>query len=215
MVAHEMARQRLVAQYDAIPAGSQVRLAKRTSNLFRPRDRTAAPGLDVSGLDSVLTGDGQVVVADPEGPDADLFRAFPNSYGTLGYALRLVIDLEPVHPFVRLRHVRFHDLDALTAAIGSIVAERSHDGEPVDFLDGTVFTADEAYLTLGTWADQAPFTSDYTGTNVYYRSIQQRTVDYLTVRDYLWRWDTDCFWCSRAFGAQNPRIRRLWAKRWL
>ena len=23
--------------------------------------------------------------------------------------------------------------------------------------------------------------------------------------DYLWRWDTDWFWCSRAFGAQNPR----------
>ncbi|MDQ1599680.1 MAG: hypothetical protein QOD68_1154, partial [Actinomycetota bacterium] len=193
MVAHEIARQRLVAQYDAIPAGAPVRLAKRTSNLFRPRDRTAAPGLDVAGLDSVLsvdpvartadvqamttyeklldatlahglmpavvpqlktitiggavtglgieassfrnglphesvreievlTGDGQLVVADPEGPDADLFRAFPNSYGTLGYALRLVIDLEPVHPFVRLRHVRFHDLDELTAAIGSIVA---------------------------------------------------------------------------------------------
>jgi FAD/FMN-containing dehydrogenase len=35
------------------------------------------------------------------------------------------------------------------------------------------------------------------------------------VRDYLWRWDTDWFWCSRAFGAQNPRIRRLWPKRWL
>jgi FAD/FMN-containing dehydrogenase len=286
MVAHELARARLVAQYDAIPAGSPVRLAKRTSNLFRPRDRTAAPGLDVAGLDSVLTvdpvartadvqamttyeklvdatlahglmpsvvpqlktitiggavtglgiesssfrnglphesvrelevltGGGQVVVADAEGPDADLFRAFPNSYGTLGYALRLVIDLEPVHPYVRLRHVRFDDLDALTAAIASIVAEHSHDGEPVDFLDGTVFTADEAYLTLGSWADEVPFTSDYTGRQVYYRSIQQRRVDYLTVRDYLWRWDTDWFWCSRAFGAQNPRIRRLWPKRWL
>ena len=62
---------------------------------------------------------------------------------------------------------------------------------------------------------QAPYTSDYTGSKIYYRSIQQRAVDYLTVRDYLWRWDTDWFWCSRAFGAQNPRIRRLWPKRWL
>ena len=35
------------------------------------------------------------------------------------------------------------------------------------------------------------------------------------MRDYLWRWDTDWFWCSRAFGAQNPRIRRFWPKRWL
>ena len=286
MVSHAQARTRLVEQYRAIPAGDPVRLAKRTSNLFRPRDRTAAPGLDVSGLDSVLsidpaartvdvqamttyehlvdatlahglmpavvpqlktitiggavtglgiesssfrnglphesvreievlTGDGQVVVAHPEGPDADLFRAFPNSYGTLGYALRLVVDLEPVHPFVRLRHVRFDDLDALTDAVGRIVADRSFDGEQVDFLDGTVFTGDEAYLTLGSWADQVPYTSDYTGNRIYYRSIQQRRVDYLTVRDYLWRWDTDWFWCSRAFGAQNPRVRRVWPKRWL
>ena len=286
MGAHEEARRRLVAQYDAIPAGAPVRLAKRTSNLFRPRDRSSTPGLDVSGLDTVLsvdpvartadvqamttyehlvdatlthglmpsvvpqlktitlggavtglgiesssfrdglpheavreievlTGEGQVVVATPDGPDADLFRTFPNSYGTLGYALRVLIDLEPVHPYVRLRHVRFTDLDELTAAIDTVVQERRYDGEPVDFLDGTVFTADEAYLTLASWADTAPYTSDYTGNQIYYRSIQQRSLDYLTVRDYLWRWDTDWFWCSRAFGAQNPRIRRLWPKRWL
>jgi FAD/FMN-containing dehydrogenase len=104
---------------------------------------------------------------------------------------------------------------SLTDAIGLIVDKREYDGEPVDFLDGTVFTATECYLTLGSWADTAPFTSDYTGRSIYYRSIRARQVDYLTVRDYLWRWDTDWFWCSRAFGAQNPRIRRLWPKRWL
>ena len=38
----------------------------------------------------VLTGAGEVVVATPgRAEHADLFRAFPNSYGTLGYALRL------------------------------------------------------------------------------------------------------------------------------
>jgi FAD/FMN-containing dehydrogenase len=47
---------------------------------------------------------------------------------------------------------------------------------------------------------------------IYYRSIQQRASDCLTVRDYLWRWDTDWFWCSRAFGAQHPIIRRVWPK---
>ncbi|MGV7637168.1 FAD-binding protein, partial [Mycobacterium kansasii] len=36
--------------------------------------------------------------------------------------------------------------------------------------------------------------------------------DRLTTHDYLWRWDTDWFWCSRAFGAQNPKVRRLWPK---
>ena len=33
------------------------------------------------------------------------------------------------------------------------------------------------------------------------------------MHDYLWRWDTDWFWCSRAFGAQNPLVRRLWPRR--
>ncbi len=283
---HEDATRRLLEQYAAIPPGEPVRLAKRTSNLFRNRPDATRPGLDVSGLDQVLsvdpvartadvqgmttyetlvdatlpyglmplvvpqlktitlggavtglgiestsfrnglphesalemeilTGDGEVVVATPDGPHADLFRAFPNSYGTLGYALRIKIELEPVHPFVRLRHVAFSDLDAVQDAIARIVAERSYEDEPVDFLDGTVFSPDEVYLTLGSWADTAPYTSDYTGQQIYYRSIQHRSVDFLTVRDYLWRWDTDWFWCSRAFGAQNPRIRRVWPRKWL
>ena len=59
--------------------------------------------------------------------------------------------------------------------------------------------------------------SDYTGQQIYYRSIQHpdgEKHDRLTIHDYLWRWDTDWFWCSRAFGAQNPRIRRFWPRRY-
>jgi len=37
----------------------------------------------------VLLGDGRVVVATPGNEHADLFYGFPNSYGTLGYALRV------------------------------------------------------------------------------------------------------------------------------
>ena len=55
--------------------------------------------------------------------------------------------------------------------------------------------------------------TDYTGQQVYFRSLQERESDLLTIYDYLWRWDTDWFWCSGAFGAQNPRIRRLWPRR--
>src|SRR5439155_13346806 len=155
-----------------------VRLAKRTSNLFRFRDPDAGPGLDVSGFTEVLavdpdartcdvqgmvtyerlvdatlpyglmplvvpqlktitiggaiaglgiestsfrnglphesvreleilTGDGRVVVARADNEHADLFHAFPNSYGTLGYALRLTIELEPVRPYVHVEHVKF------------------------------------------------------------------------------------------------------------
>ena len=278
--------ERLREQYLAIPRGAPVRLAKRTSNLFRRRAETERPGLDVAAFDGVLsvdpeertaevqgmttyehlveatlahglmplvvpqlrtitlggavtglgiesasfrnglphesvleleliTGDGRIVVARPEGEHAELFRGFPNSYGTLGYALGLRIELEPVRPYVRLRHLPFDDPDAYFAAVAEVAETRAWDGEPVDFMDGTVFAPGAHYLSLGTMADEAPYASDYTGERIYYRSIPRRREDHLTIHDYLWRWDTDWFWCSRSFGVQRPRIRRLWPKRWL
>jgi FAD/FMN-containing dehydrogenase len=271
-------------QYAAIPPGAPVRLAKRTSNLFRQRADTGAPGLAVDafsgvlevdaesrtadvlamttyedlvaatlpyglvplcvpqlrtitlggavtgmGIESaswrnglphesvldldVLTGDGRVVTATASNEHVDLFRGFPNSYGSLGYALRLRIELEPVTPYVTLRHEACGDARGLTDALRDATATGVLGGTRIDYLDGTVFSAAESYTTVATYAETAPHVpSDYTGMRIYYRSVQERTRDVLTVHDYLWRWDTDWFWCSRAFGAQNPVVRRLWPK---
>jgi FAD/FMN-containing dehydrogenase len=276
------------AAYAAIPPGSQVRLAKRTSNLFRFRDPSAGPagrGLDVSafrrvlqvdpqartavaggmttyedladatlrhglmplvvpqlktitlggavtglGIEStslrngmphesvlamdILTGDGRVVTATPSNEHAGLFRGFPNSYGTLGYALSLTIELEPVAPFVHLRHFPFRDPAACMDAIAQIATDGSYQGHRADFLDGTMFSLDEMYLTVGAYSDVAPWRSDYTRGRIYYQSLRGPREDFLTIRDYLWRWDTDWFWCSRPFGVQNPVVRRLWPRRY-
>jgi FAD/FMN-containing dehydrogenase len=283
---HRTATKKLLESYRSIPEGAPVRLAKRTSNLFRFRDDAGAPGLDVSGFDQVLsvdpanrtadvqgmttyedlvdatlpyglmplvvpqlktitlggavtglgiesssfhhglphesviemeivTGGGEIVTATKDNEHRDLFYGFPNSYGTLGYALRLTIELQPVKPFVELRHVRFSSAQECAEAIDKL-------GPDADFIDGTVFGEDELYLTLGTFADTADQVSDYTGQKIYYRSIQDRNVtprwlgggtaptDVLTTHSYLWRWDTDWFWCSRAFGVQHPLVRRVW-----
>ena len=177
--------------------------------------RNGLPHESVLEMD-ILTGTGEIVTASRE-QHPDLFRAFPNSYGTLGYSVRLRIELEPVRPFVSLRHVRFHNLADLVAAMQRIVTEAAFDGAAVDYLDGVVFDAGESYLCLGTQTATPGPVSDYTGRQVYYRSIQHPAgvkTDRLTIADYLWRWDTDWFWCSRAFGAQHPRIRRLWPRRY-
>ena len=292
---------KLEASYDAIPAGAPVRLAKKTSNLFRPRARNGTPGLDVSGLDGVIEVDAERQTAEVQGmctyehlvdatlphglipyvvpqlktitlggavtglgiestsfrsglphesveemdvftgsgtvvtttPGEDLFDTFPNSYGSLGYATRLRIKLERVPDRVELRHVRFDDAGLLAKTVAEIVETRQYDGLQVDGLDGAAFQPGEYYLTLARWLsaeadDETPIggepkalqtTSDYTGQQIYYRSIQQRAsagsgTDLLTMYDYLWRWDTDWFWCSGAFGVQNPTVRRLWPKRW-
>ena len=282
---HRTAVAAIEGAYSAIPAGRPIRLAKKTSNLFRFRDENAAPGLDVSafghvlrvspaertavvggmttyedlvaatlphglmplvvpqlktitlggavsglGIEStslrngmphesvlemdILTGDGRVVTAAPSNEHADLYRGFPNSYGTLGYALSLTIELEPVKPFVHLHHFRFSDAAECMRAVAEVAAEGSYHGHRADFIDGTAFAADELYLTIGKFSDVAPWRSDYTRERIYYQSIRGPQEDFLTIGDYLWRWDTDWFWCSRPFGVQRPLIRRMWPRRY-
>ena len=183
--------------------------------------RNGLPHESVLEMD-ILTGAGELLTASPE-QHADLFRAFPNSYGTLGYSTRLRIELEPVAPFVALRHIRFHSLTEMIATMERIIDTGGRNGGPVDYLDGVVFSAHESYLCVGTRTTTPGPVSDYTRQRIYYRSIQHDgggpgvecvKEDRLTIHDYLWRWDTDWFWCSRAFGAQNPRLRRWWPRRY-
>ncbi len=176
--------------------------------------RNGLPHESVLEMD-ILTGSGDVLTTSRD-QHVDLFRAFPNSYGTLGYSVRLKIELEPVKPFVALKHLRFDTVADLVATMDRIVETGGFDGVPVDYLDGVVFSADESYLCLGLQTATPGPVSDYTGRDIYYRSIQHAAGekhDRLTIHDYLWRWDTDWFWCSRAFGAQNPTIRRVWPRR--
>ncbi len=177
--------------------------------------RNGLPHESVLEMD-ILTGAGELLTVSPQ-QHPDLYRAFPNSYGTLGYSTRLRIELEAIKPFVALRHVRFGSLTDMVAAMDRIVDTAGFDGVPVDYLDGVVFGADECYLCVGVRTTTPGPVSDYTGQDIYYRSIQHETAvleDRLTMHDYLWRWDTDWFWCSRSFGVQNPRVRRWWPRRY-
>jgi FAD/FMN-containing dehydrogenase len=176
--------------------------------------RNGLPHESVLEMD-ILTGTGELLTVSPQS-HPDLYRAFPNSYGTLGYSTRLRIELESVKPFVALRHVRFDSLTELVTAMDRIIETGGFEGAPVDYLDGVVFGADESYLCVGVRTTTAGPVSDYTGQDIYYRSIQHDAgvkEDRLTMHDYFWRWDTDWFWCSRSFGAQNPRVRRWWPRR--
>lgn len=201
----------VVPQLKTITVGGAVSGLGIESTSFR----NGLPHESVLEMD-VLTGNGELLTASRT-QHADLFRAFPNSYGTLGYSTRLLIELEAVKPFVALRHIRFHTLDDLLATMDRIIDTGGYDGIAVDYLDGVVFSPAESYLCVGIETDVPGAVSDYTGSQIYYRSIQHaRGVkdDRLTIHDYLWRWDTDWFWCSRAFGAQHPLVRRWWPRRY-
>ena len=121
--------------------------------------------------------------------------------------MRLTVRLIPAKPYVHLTHTRFGDPESYFAR----VAQRADSA--LDYLDGTIFSRGEMYLTEGEFVDEVPSVSDYTYMDIYYRSIQCRPEDWLTAKDYIWRWDTDWFWCSKHFYVQKPAVRRLfkWA----
>src|SRR5579884_2282628 len=106
--------------------------------------------------------------------NADLFFGLPNSYGTLGYALRLRVKLIPAKRYVHVTHTRFSDPRKYFAAIAGV--------RGVDYLDGAIFNAGEMYLTTGEFSDVAPRVSDYTYMRIYYQSIQSKREDWLTAK---------------------------------
>ncbi len=271
-------RARVAALADALAASSgPVRLRKRTSNLFRPREGAERTELDVTSLNHVLEIDVEGGAAEVEGmttyadlvdatlphalapaivpelrsitvggattgigiesaafrhglvhdtvheidvlvadgrvltcaPDrhAELFHGFPNSYGSLGYATRVRVGLIPVTPYVRLEHTRYDDPDALFAAIDAECAQPD-----CAYLDGVYFAPDDYVLTRAHFVESLPAgtqPSDYTWLRQYWRSLRERREDFLTIHDYLWRWDTDWFWCSSNVGAQFTPVRLL------
>jgi FAD/FMN-containing dehydrogenase len=155
----------------------------------------------------ILTGDGRVLTCRPDNQHADLFFGFPNSYGTLGYALKLTARAIPTQPFVEVTRRRHTDSAAFFKKLAAACVDEN------DFVDGVVFGPHDSFVNVGRFVASAPYTSDYTYERIYYRSIKDREVDYLTAHDYIWRWDTDWFWCSKNVGAQNPLLRRLYGRR--
>ncbi len=152
----------------------------------------------------VLLPDGRVAACTPANEHAALFHAFPNSYGTLGYALRLRLATRPVKPGVQVHHRVFGGAAAAFAALHAAC-----DDPTADFVDGVVFGADRIVVSTARFVDAVEAPSDYGYEKIYYRSLLEKPVDTLTAAGYLWRWDTDWFWCSRNFGLQHPLLRRL------
>ena len=177
--------------------------------------RNGFPHESVLEMD-IFTGAGEVVTTRP---GEDLFDTFPNSYGSLGYATRLRIALEAVPGRVRLRHVRFDDRRAARQdhrrgrRLRRVRRPAGRRRRRRRVRAGGVLPDPG---DAGRRMPRRPTSPRATtpGRRSTTARVQQRETDLLTTYDYLWRWDTDWFWCSGAFGVQHPVVRRLWPRRW-
>lgn len=156
----------------------------------------------------VLLADGTVVRATPTNEHKDLFFGLPNSYGTLGYILKIRAKVLPAKKFVHLQYTKYTDPTLFFAALDHTCKE-THS----TYVDGVVFSKKEMVLITGTFTEEAPYVSDYTWMKIFYKSLRKRTEDYLTTHDFIWRWDTDWFWCSKNLGMENPLVRLLMGRK--
>ena len=160
----------------------------------------------------ILLSDGSVVTCTATNEYEDLFFAFPNTYGSLGYALKVKMKLIRAKPFVKLTHLHFKDVETYFNKMQEVCLA-NREGGNIAYVDGMALSEQDLHLTLGEFVDTAPYASDYKFMKMYYRSIPKRDEDYLTASDYIWRWDTDWFWCSKNFGMHNPILRFLAGKK--
>jgi FAD/FMN-containing dehydrogenase len=138
----------------------------------------------------VVTGDGRVITCSRDS-DPLAFGMIHGSYGTLGILTKLTFRLIPASRYVRMDYRTFSSppdfMTAMTDACKS---------GAFDFVDGIAHGRDAFVLCLGTFVDNAPYTSDYTWLGIYYKSTAARREDYLTTFDYFFRYDTEAHWLT-------------------
>lgn len=155
----------------------------------------------------VMLADGKIVTCTPTNKYKDLFFALPNSYGTLGYILKIKIKLVETKKYVKVSHHKYNNSNKYFTDLARFCNDKKH-----DFVDGVVFDERNMYISTAQFVDNVPNVSDYKYMQIYYKSILEKKEDYLTIHDYIWRWDTDWFWCSKIFGMQNKALRLLLGK---
>ncbi|MDB4940854.1 MAG: FAD/FMN-containing dehydrogenase [Labilithrix sp.] len=170
---------RVVPELETITIGGAVTGASVESMSFRHG------GFHDSCVEyEVLTTSGETLRCTPDGPLRNVFEMMHGSFGTLGILTKLVFQLVPAKPFVKVEYERHRTMSEYVAAIRRHAAD-----ETLDFMDGILHAEGNFVLSLGRFVDHAPYTHRYDWVKVYYRTTRNRREDYFRTKDYFFRYD--------------------------
>lgn len=154
----------------------------------------------------ILLASGEVATVSPNEHE-DLFRALPNSLGSFGYLLRLRMKIQPVEPLVRLQKVWYGSVDSLIEGLQKACSE------DYAFVDAVALSEEGGMVMTGKFVAKVPEGEHVTKYGVwpmFYPTLVHEGTEFLHTIDYLWRWDSDWFWCTQIFPGLSWR-----AVRWL
>jgi hypothetical protein len=138
---------------------------------------------------TVITGNGDIIVCNNQ-TNAELFFGMPGSYGTFGYVLNAKVNIMKVKPFVFIQNEHYTDPVEFISAM----EEYKYDKGGIDFVDGTIFDKSTMYISRAKFVDKIPTTPSVYGVDIYYKSIPEKQNDYMTIKDYVWRYDSNYFY---------------------
>ncbi|PIT88220.1 MAG: hypothetical protein COU29_03050 [Candidatus Magasanikbacteria bacterium CG10_big_fil_rev_8_21_14_0_10_36_32] len=140
----------------------------------------------------IITGDGKIINCSKT-KNSDIFEMIHGSYGTLGLLTKIKFKLYPAKPFVKLSYINFSSFDEFW----NFFTNQCHTGN-YEFIDAIIHAPDKLVACLGNMITQTPYLSSYEKENVFYKSTLKKQEDYMTTEQYLFRYDTECHWLSRA-----------------
>jgi hypothetical protein len=149
-----------------------------------------------------ITSNGEILNCSPH-LNSDIFYMLHGSFGTIARITKIKFKLLDAGPFVKIDYHKSKNLKDFHSSIHFYSKDPN-----IDFIDGIIHSNEKYVLCTGKFIDNVPFTSDYTGINIYYKSTAYKDFDYLTTFDYFFRYDTECHWLTRNYGLESflPRI---------
>ncbi|KAI8845364.1 24-dehydrocholesterol reductase [Chytriomyces cf. hyalinus JEL632] len=148
----------------------------------------------------IIVGNGEVVHCSRE-ENPDLFFALPWSYGGIGFAVMIEMQIIPVKKYCRLVYEPMRTVDEMVNRF----TELAESATPPEYLEGIQYDFHNGILTHGDFADKVGSDGIYNAMGKWWKPWFHRhaeilmkkdhpTVEYIPLRDYLHRHTRSLYW---------------------
>lgn len=151
----------------------------------------------------VVIADGSVVTATPH-EHKELFQALPWSHGSLGFLVALTLRIVKIKPYIKIKYIPVKGQDNYCNMIRELSG--TYEAKPKefpDYIEGTIFSKNEAVIMTGDYADYDPKIPVNECSKWYkpwfYKHVESflekgESEELIPLRDYLLRHNRAIFW---------------------
>ncbi|KAJ3411096.1 hypothetical protein HDV05_002741 [Chytridiales sp. JEL 0842] len=148
----------------------------------------------------ILVGTGEVVHCSAT-ENSDLFRAIPWSYGGVGFAMKIELQVIPVKKYCRLVYEPMHNVDDICKRF----SELADSNNAPEYLEGIMFDYNNGVVMHGEMVDEIGSDGTFNPMGRWYKPWFHRhcetlmkknhpTVEYIPIRDYYHRHTRSLYW---------------------